>query len=192
MKYSKEFLEYFEKFPAFTVRDVKLFLKKRGAGPTYYKTLMHNTMKSNQVLAIARGRYTLHDNPMVAGFTFSPFYYGMETALTYHKLWDYMTPISIITTNRVRKGSIELLGRNATIRRIEKDKFFGYSNVEYDGVYMPMADMEKTAIDSVYFHSRFSREVYAAMARRLDRKRLELYLESYTEIVRKQINILIG
>ena len=189
MKYTNQFLRYFDAFPVFSVRDVKLFLLKNGANVHYYKIFIYNMVKSGKVHTIGRGCYTLHDDPMVAGFAFSPFYYGMETALTYYKLWNYMTPISIITTKRVRKGNIELLGRNVTVRRIQKNKFFGYTMVDYGGgPYIPMADIEKTLIDSVYFHSHFSRDVYSEIVKRIDRKRLDGYLKRYSKIVKKQVN----
>ncbi|ASI13816.1 transcriptional regulator antitoxin [Candidatus Mancarchaeum acidiphilum] len=188
MRYVKPFLEYFKSFPTFTVNDVKLFLHKNGAGGNYYKIFMHNMVKSGNVFSVSRGRYTLHDDPVIAGFAFSPFYYGMEMALTYYKLWDYMTPISIVTTKRIRNGQIEILGRNASLRRIQKDKFFGYSMVYYkDNLYIPMADIEKTFIDSVYFHSRFNKEVYAAMARKIDKKKLTRYLKLYNNSIEKQV-----
>ncbi len=192
MKYVKAFLKYFKVFPTFTAKDAKLFLKKNGAGSDYYKVFMHNMIKSGNVFSVGRGHYTLHDDPVVAGFAFSPFYYGMEMALTHYKLWDYMTPISIVTTNRVRKGSIELLGRNASVRRIQKEKFFGYSMVYYkDDIYIPMADIEKTLIDSVYFHSRFNKGVYVAIAEKIDRKRLARYLKHYNNIIKKQVSDLL-
>jgi len=193
MKYVKSFLEYFEKFPAFTVKDTKLFLQKNGAGKSYYKIFIHNMVKNGKIFVIKRGYYTIHDDPMTAGFAFSPFYYGMETSLTYYKLWNYMTPISIITTNRIRNGSIKLLGRNVTIRRVQKDKFFGYSMVQYkDNIYIPIADIEKTLIDSIYFHARLSKNVYAAIIDRADAKRLSRYLKHYNKIVKKQVSNLIA
>lgn len=191
MKYAKQFLKYFEKFPAFTVKDVKLFLEKNGADKNYYKIFLHNMIKSKRVFTIRRGHYTFYDDPMIAGFAFSPFYYGMETSLTHYKLWDYLTPISIITTNRIRKSDIELFGRNASVRKVQKDKFFGYSMVQYGDMYIPMADVEKTLIDSVYFHARFSKQVYIAMARKINRRKLDNYLEHYTEIIKSQVNGLI-
>lgn len=192
MKYVKLFLKYFKAFPTFTTKDVKLFLRKNGAGSNYYKIFIHNMTKGGNVFSVGRGHYTLHDDPIVAGFAFSPFYYGMEMALTHYKLWNYMTPISIVTTNRVRKGSIELLGRNASVRRIRKDKFFGYSMVYYkDNLYIPMADIEKTLIDSVYFHSSFNKEVYAAMAKKIDRKKLTRYLKLYNNVIKKQVDDLL-
>lgn len=192
MKYVKAFLKYFQEFPTFTSKDVKLFLRKNGAGSNYYKIFMHNMVKSGKVFSIGRGHYTLQDDPIVAGFAFSPFYYGMETALTHYKLWNYMTPISIVTTKRIRKSSIELLGRNVSVRRIQKKNFFGYSAVYYkDNLYIPMADIEKTLIDSVYFHSRFNKEVYAAMSKRIDRKKLTHYLKHYSSIIKKQVGDLL-
>ncbi len=192
MKYVKAFLKYFQAFPTFTAKDVRLFLGKNGADGNYYKIFMHNMIKNGDVLSISRGHYTLHDDPVVAGFIFSPFYYGMEMTLTHYKLWNYMTPISIVTTNRIRKGGIVLLGRNVNVRRIQKDKFFGYSMVYYkDNLYIPMADIEKTLIDSVYFRSRFGKEVYAEMVKKIDKKRLARYLGHYSGIVKKQVDALL-
>ena len=189
MKYAAKFRRYFDAFPAFTARDARLFLRKHGASSAYCKLFMRNMVKSGKVFGISRGRYTLHDDPMIAGFAFSPFYYGLESALTYHKLWDYMTPITIITTNRVRKAGIVLLGRNATVRRIQKRDFFGYSMVPYKGgVYVPVSDIEKTLIDSIYFHARFSDDVYAAIAKKVDGKRLRAYLAHYGSVMKKQVS----
>lgn len=188
MKYVKQFLEYFKVFPAFTSRDVKLFLRKNGAGEGYYRIFMHDMVRSGRAFGIRKGAYTLHDDPLLAGFIFSPFYYGLETALTYHKLWDYVTPITIITTKRIGGGAIALLGRNASLRRIKKKNFFGYSMVEYGSNFrVPMADIEKTLIDSVYFHSRFGKEVYSAIAERIDAEKLDGYLKHYSSIVKKQV-----
>lgn len=189
MKYVNAFLKYFGAFPTFSSRDVRLFLRKNSAGSDYYKIFMHNIIKRGKVFTIRRGCYTLHNDPTVAGFAFSPFYYGLETALTYYKLWNYVTPLSIVTTKRVRKGSIVLLGRNANVRRIQKKHFFGYSMVHYgDNLYVPMADIEKTLIDSVYFHSRFSKEVYATISKRIGRKKLSDYLKCYSKIIKKQVD----
>ncbi len=189
MKYVKEFLKYFSSFPAFTANDARRFLLKNGSTYGYYLVFMHDMVKNGRVLAIGRGRYTLHDDPMMAGFAFSPFYYGLETALTHYRLWDYMTPISIVTTNRVRKSNITILGRNVTVRKLQKDKFFGYSMIRYkEDVYIPMADIEKTLIDSVYFHVRFDKKVYSSIADRIDRKKLVRYLNVYSGIVKAQVN----
>jgi len=39
-------------------------------------------------------------------------------------------------------------------------------------------DIEKTVIDSIYFHARFSKNVYAKIVGRIDHKKLNHYLKS--------------
>ncbi len=185
MKYG-EFVKYFDTFPTFTMRDARLFLKKHGASDDYCRLFMHNIIKGGKVFRIGRGTYTLHDDPMLTGFAWSPFYYGMETALTHYGLWNYVTPISIITSKRVRKREITLLGRNAKVRQLSRKYMFGYSMVEYSGMHIPMASIEKTLIDSVYFHERFSNEVMAAIMKRIDRKVLADYLKVYPLVFRQR------
>ena len=152
---------------------------------------MHNLIGSKRAFQVKRGYYTLHDDLMVAGFAFAPFYYGLETALTYHKLWDYMTPITIMTTKSVRSGNRSVFGRNVSIRRISKKMFFGYSLVKYEELfYIPMADIEKTLIDSVYFHQP-SKEVYRSILDRTDVRNLRNYLKACPKAVRSQVKVLI-
>ncbi len=189
MKYVKEFLNYFDTFPTFTAKDVKLFLYKKGAGEDYHKIFMHNMLKSGRVFSIKKGCYTLHDDPMVMGFAFSPFYYGLETALTYYKLWDYMTPITIITTQKVRSGFRVLSGRKIEVRRISKRAFFGYSMVLYkDNFYVPMADIEKTLLDLIYFNSSTSDKVFQDVLKKCNKKKLEGYIKkNYNLRIRRRI-----
>jgi hypothetical protein len=191
MKYVKSFLEYFGGFTTFTANDAKLFLRKNGADKDYHKVFMHNLIGSGRVFRIKKGYYTLHDDLMTAGFAFSPFYYGLETVLTYNGLWDYVTPVSIITTGKAKSGVRDVLGRNVSVRRISKKMFFGYSMVKYENsFYIPMADIEKTLIDSVYFRALFNREVYEKMIGRIDAGKLGKYLESCPRIVRLRVEAL--
>ena len=60
--------------------------------------------------------------------------------------------------------------------------------IEYkDGIYVPISDIEKTLIDSVYFNAGFSSEIYRNLARKIDRKKLQGYLKRYSAIVRKRV-----
>lgn len=191
MKYVDRFLEYFKGFPIFTSGDARLFLDRSGAGKDYYKVFMHNLVGSGRAFQIKRGYYTLHDDPMAAGFAFAPFYYGMETALTHYDLWDYVTPISIITAGTVRSGTRSVFGRNVTVRRIPKEMLFGYSLIKYEELfYIPMADIEKTLIDSVYFRSPFSEDVYRRILGRADIVKLGKYLDFCSEEVRAGVSVL--
>jgi predicted transcriptional regulator of viral defense system len=193
MKYVKEFLNYFKSFPTFSAKDVKLFLRKNGAGKDYYKIFMHNLLNSKRVFSIKKGYYSLYDDPMIMGFAFSPFYYGLETALTYYKLWDYMTPITIITSKKVRSGFRTLYGRKVNIRRISKSAFFGYSMVPYkDDIYVPMADVEKTLLDFIYFNSDISDDVFQNLLKKCNKKKLETYVrKNYTSRIKRRIYVTI-
>lgn len=192
MKYMNGFLAYFKGFPIFSANDVKLFFHKNGANGDYYKIFMHNLINKNRIFRIKKGCYTAHNDLMVAGFAFSPFYYGLETALTYHKLWDYVTPITIITTKKVRNGIREILGRNVSVRRISKKMLFGYDTVNYeDKFYVPIADMEKTLIDSVYFNASFNEEVYRSLISKVNKKKLNGYLKNYSEIINIRVRELV-
>jgi predicted transcriptional regulator of viral defense system len=189
LKYVKQFLDYFNTFPTFTAKDVKLYLHKKGANKDYYKIFMHNMLKNKRVFSIKKGYYTIHDDPMVMGFAFSPFYYGLETALTYYKLWDYMTPITIITTQKVRSGFRLISGRKINVRRISKRAFFGYSMVIYkDNFYVPMADIEKTLVDLIYFNSNISDSMFQNILKKCNKKKLEAYIKkNYNLRIRHRI-----
>jgi predicted transcriptional regulator of viral defense system len=193
VKYVEKFLEYFAGFPAFTSNDVKLFLDKNGAGEGYYRIFMHNLVASGRAFQIKKGHYTLHDDLMAAGFAFSPFYYGMETALTHYDLWDYMTPVSIITAKHVRSGMRTVFGRNVSVRRISEKMLFGYSMVKYEDLfYVPMADIEKTLIDSVYFRAAFNEDVYKRIFEKADLKKVDKYLAACPEEVKSRVRALVA
>lgn len=192
MKYIGPFLKYFSRFPIFTAKDVRLFMQKNRANEDYYKLFMHNLIRSGRAFKIKKGYYTLHDDIMAAGFAFSPFYYGLETALTHYNFWDYVTPISIITTRSARSGGRNVLERNVNIRRISKKMFFGYSMVSHENLfYIPVADIEKTLIDSVYFRALFNKEVYERMIDSIDIGKLERYLDHCPPIVRSRVKVLV-
>jgi len=193
MKYVKPFLDYFSGFPIFTSNDVKLFLDKNGAGGGYYKIFMRNLVASGRAFQIKKGYYTLHNDLMTVGFAFTPFYYGLETALTHYNLWDYVTPISIITTRHVRSGIRSVFGRNVSIRRISKRMFFGYSLIKYEDLfYIPMADIEKTLIDSVYFRTVFNGGVYKEILKKVDTKKLHKYLDTCPPVVKSKVKVLMS
>lgn len=80
-------------------------------------------IKNGNVFSVGRGA-TLSTTTHCSWIRFPPFYYDMKMALMHYKLWYYMTLASIMITKKIRKGSIELLGRNVSVRRIQKDKFF--------------------------------------------------------------------
>ena len=102
MKYMREFRSHFMKKPAFTAREVQLFLENRESSPGYYKLVIHNLLSRREIYRITRGVYTFQEDAQMSGFGFSPFYYGLEDALSLRNVWEQETNPVIITPRKVR------------------------------------------------------------------------------------------
>ena len=103
------------------------------ASDSYVKLFMHLQTKRHGLLKIGKGKYTFIRNDATVGFAFTPFYYGMEHALTIHGLWTQMTNPVIITTGKAVPGIREAAGYRIVVRRIAKRMFFGIEYLKYGG-----------------------------------------------------------
>ncbi|PIN82780.1 hypothetical protein COV61_04960 [Candidatus Micrarchaeota archaeon CG11_big_fil_rev_8_21_14_0_20_47_5] len=177
MKYLKEFRERFAKREVFTSRDVKMYLGEMGASDEYVNLLLHNLVKRGEIKRIKKGAYTFSDEITCVGFAYSPFYYGLQDALSVHNLWEQEANPIVITPRRVRQGMRSFEGRNYLVRRIERKMFFGFGQKKCSGRVLPVSDMEKTLIDFFYFRERLSGEVVKEMKGKVKRKVLEEYLK---------------
>ena len=179
MKYLNEFRKAFsgEASPVFRISEAKTFLKLRGAHRAYVYTMIHNLIVNKEIIRITRGVYTFHtEEATVAGFAFSPFYYGLENALTIHRLWDQMTNPVILTTRKVRIGVRQFAGRNYVVRRVNEEFLFGYEIINYSGVWVPVSDVEKTLLDMIYFHHNLDEETLNLVLKKIDIKKFLEYL----------------
>ena len=66
--------------------EIRTVLKLKGISDGYLKRMINYLLGKGELKRITSGIYTLHDDIMVAGFAFQPFYYGLESALTIRKL----------------------------------------------------------------------------------------------------------
>lgn len=187
MKYSSDFAEHFGKRDVFSIRDARIFLRQKKISSAYLKLLMHNLLKKGKIKRLAKGFYTFKDDLMLAGFAFSPFYYGLHEALSIHKLWGQATNPSIITTRKVRSGIRAVMGNNIIVRRISSKMFFGYGTIEHYGLHLPVSDIEKTFVDFIYFRQKIPAEAIPAFAKRIDKSRVEKYLKKSPKWVRKRV-----
>ncbi len=125
---------------------------------------------------------------MLTGFTYYPFYYGLENALSILKLWDQETNPVIITPLHVRTGLMQFNGRNYIVRKIARELFFGYTYVKYYDFYIPVSDREKTLIDFVYYNEKIPPELFNELKANADKKILKTYISKISENkVRKKI-----
>lgn len=181
MKYIKYVREHFNdpRFPVVRLSDLRTALKLKGISDSYLKRLVNHMTSSGELKRITRGVYTLHDDITVVGFAFSPFYYGLENALTIRKLWEQGTNPIVITSRTVREGARKFGSSNYVVRRIDRKLLFGYDLVKYYDSWIPVSDYEKTFLDLVYFGHNIRNDILDALKRKISKKRLKIYLKNY-------------
>ncbi len=162
-------------YPVFTFRDAELALKKKGIGGGYLRLMLHKYYASGIIKRVTKGVYTFHDDAIVAGFAFQPFYYGLESALGMLGVSLQGSNNVVMTTRNVRTGTRSFAGRNYSIMRIKPNVLFGFSTIKVGSFWVPVSDLEKTVIDMLYLNVPVREELYAGIAVRIDKKRFFEY-----------------
>ncbi|MCW1294639.1 MAG: hypothetical protein OH338_03000 [Candidatus Parvarchaeota archaeon] len=191
VKYREEFIEYFKDRNYFSIKDAELFLMQKGATKEYARLMLYAMERKGKIRRLKRGYYSFNSNLDAIGFIFEPFYYGLQEALSLHGLWEQQTNPVIITTRKVRTGVRSILGRNVVVRRIQRKMFFGYEAKRIGSSFIPVSDVEKTLIDFVYFKVKITKEVLEKMEKRLDKEKLQRYLEKLDKNLRIKVDNLL-
>ena len=182
----KEIIDHFADYPVFIHRDVKLYLngKKKKIGDL---SRLISYMKSKHMIhAVRNGVYTLNKDEMVAGFAYSPFYYGLLSALTIRELWTQNSRPEILTIKKVRKSGVYIFGdKKATIfvHHIPARCFFGFDIIKYGKLKIPVSDPEKTLIDLFYYKIKLPIQDYSGLLRIIDKRKMVRYLKVYKKPV---------
>lgn len=148
-------------------------------------------LKKGKIKKLGKGYYTIHNEISLSVFCFKPAYLGLQSALSYHGLWEQETIPVILTIKKVRLGVRKSLEQNIFVRHIDKKFFFGFNYFKDGLVYLPYSDIEKTFIDMVIFRQNISDEVLQEIKMRIDKKKLNKYLKAYSIKTRKKISSLI-
>ena len=186
-KYVKEVLEFLGKTPVASMKDIRLIINRHKDKKSYSSLFIHNLTKSNRINRVTRGFYTIRSDPVVSVFCFKPAYIGLQDALSFHNLWEQETNVVLITSKRVRSGLRKILGSNVILRRIDPKYFFGYDLKEYNDIYIPVSDMEKTLIDFVHFKDPLDKEVLKNISKKIDKGKINSYLKLYPKRIRKVV-----
>lgn len=101
-------------------------------------------LKKGKINRIGKGIYTKHNEISLAVFSFKPAYLGLQSALSYHRIWEQETIPIIITTKKVRRGIRSVMGKNILLRNMDKKYFFGLEYIEEGGFYIPYSDLENS------------------------------------------------
>ncbi len=191
-KHLKRVREYIKKSPVVTASSIKRIIKEKKDVKEYSKQLIRNLVRKGELKKLARGCYTKHEDPSLAVLCYKTAYLGLQDALSFHNLWEQETIPVIITATKPRPGLREVNGMNIMIKRIKKEYFFGYNYYEQESFYLPYSDIEKTLIDMIYFKQNISRQVKENLTKKINKKKLESYLQKYPEGLRKKVKRLIN
>lgn len=187
MKYKKQLYDNFKKSKVFSLRDVRILFNNKNISKDYSKNLMSNLIKEKKIHKITNGKYTFQEEIMCIGFAFSPFYYGLQEALSLHNLHEQETNAIIITTNKIKPGIREIMNTNVYLRRIDKKYFFGYDFIKYYDIEIPVSDIEKTLIDLVYYKENISKDLILEIKKKIDLIKLNEYLEKYPITIKNKV-----
>ena len=182
MPISNEIISHFAKYPVFTYRDVELYLKGKGKRTGNLPRTISYLKSSGRLYTIRKGSYTLKRDSAVAGFAFTPFYYGLLSALTIRDLWTQDSRPEILTLRKVRNSRMHIFGdpkNTIFVHHVPAKYFFGFEVIGYAGLKVPVSDPEKTLIDLFYYKVRLSIQDYGGLLKAIDRRKLAEYLKFY-------------
>ncbi len=188
MKYVKEFIERFSKYPLFTFNDARLVIEDIG-GPSgsYTRRFLYLMLKKGRIYRVTKGYYAVKKDLEVVGLAFEPYYYGLGYALTHHGMWEQQANITVITTKAVNEGIRIIFGNNVIFKRIPEKFFFGYESIQMGNYSIHISDLEKTLIDVVYFKNQYADYVFRNISKKVDKKKLRRYLISYDDRVKERV-----
>ena len=186
-KYMKDIENLFKKSPLVTYDSIERLIKNKKQVNQYTKQLIRNLILKGEIRRLAKGCYTAHHDASLSVFCFKPSYLGLQDALSLYELWEQETIPVVITTRKVRQGIRNILGINVLIRRIKKKYLFGFDYVKQGDFYFPYSDLEKTFIDMVYYNENLSKEAKKNIIKKINIKRLGMYLKVYPKRFRKKV-----
>ncbi|MBI5553307.1 MAG: hypothetical protein HY917_01050 [Candidatus Diapherotrites archaeon] len=188
MKYMKELLTRFQDRTLFSIRDIQTALKSKKISTPYLHSLLHHLQKKGKLTRITKGVYTFREDPVISGFAFTPFYYGLHHALSIHQLWSQASALVIITGKKIRSGTRPLMGENAVIRRINPAYLNGFEFISYYGKWIPVSTPEKTLIDFIYFRQKIPSEAKDRLLEKISIPTLNKYLKPMPSWTKKRVN----
>ena len=178
-KYQKQIEEITKESPVVSYNSLKRIINGKNKIKQYPKQLVRNLILKGKLKKIMKGFYSSYDDPSLAVFCLEPSYLGLQDSLSQNNLWEQETIPIIITSRKVRQGIRKINGLNVLIRIIDKKYIFGIEYKKSGSFYLPYSDMEKTFIDMVYFRQKLSEEALSNIKKRINRKKLVLYLNRY-------------
>ncbi len=189
MTMPNDLLLRFKRWPTFTIDDAFLFLnKKHRVSRTAVQVTLSRMVKSKRLFHVTKGVFSLSGNAAVAGFAYTPFYYGCLSALMIMELIDDQVKMEVMTTRNVRRTNTTVFGDvHIILHHLPRKYYFGFRTIDYGGIAVPVSVREKTLIDMFYYNVRVSASDYSDLLKSIDLQRLHEYLDAYPKKVRNKV-----
>ena len=191
MTLANEIISSFRNFRTFTFNDVRIALTDRHekiSDKTIQVTLSR-MVKEGRAHAVMKGVFSLEKKDEVVGFAFTPFYYGGLAALMIRDIIDDQVKMEIMTTRRVRKSFLDVYDGSSkvVVHHIPRSYYFGFEDLKYGNITVPVSNPEKTLIDLFYYKEKLSVQNYAGLLKIIRKGVLREYLKRYDKHTRTAV-----
>ena len=188
MTLANEIAETFRGFKTFTFRDIRIALTEnhRKISDKTIQVTISRMVKKGRIYPVMKGVFSLKRDDGLVGFAFSPFYYGGMAALMVREMIDDQVKMEVMTTRTVKRSFVDIYGGSsrAVLHHLPKKYYFGFGDVKYGSITVPVSDAEKTLIDLFYYRIGLPIQDYSELLRAIRRKRLMKYLKPYNRRIR--------
>ena len=167
-----EFKNHFSSWPLISLLEIEK------AFPKLDKRRLFEWSQKGYIVNVKRGFYRFTDQPINQGLLYfaanklyHPSYISLETALSfYHVIPEAVFSFTSISTLNTTQQTSSL--GNFSYHHLKANLFFGYKLIEINGLNSSIANLEKTILDYLYFHSELKTFV-DFQALRWDKERLK-------------------
>lgn len=178
-----EIANRFKNFRTFTFGDVRIGLRSghmRISDKTIQVTISRMA-KKRKIYTITKGVFSFEKRDELVGFAFAPFYYGGLAALMIRDMIDDQVKMEIMTTRRIKRSVMEVYNGSSRVvlHHIPRKYYFGFEDLRYGGITVPVSDPEKTLIDLCYYHVGLTIQNYSGLLMVVNRRKLGEYLKRY-------------
>ena len=191
MTLADEITDSFRNFRTFTFNDVRTVLaeKHKKISDKTIQVTLSRMAKRKRIYPIIKGVFSLERRDDIVGFAFTPFYYGGLAALMIRDMIDDQVRMEIMTTRRVKKSLVKVYNgiSMVVVHHLPKKYYFGFNDMRYGNIEVPVSDPEKTLIDLFYYKERLSLQDYAEVLKSVKIGTLRKYLKLYDKRTKKMV-----
>jgi len=196
----KEFIKLYGEYPLIDSKTFAVYSDK----PQYIRRQVREWVQKGYLLSLKRGLYLFDKgyrkknvSPLfIANYLLSPSYISLEYALYYYGLIpEKVTVFTSITTKKTMVYSNFL--SKFEYRSVKKDLFFGFKEIQDEGLSISISLPEKAVLDLIYLNTDFkgSFDYFDSLRFQnleiLDIDRLKVFKKKYPKRVQKAADVFI-